>query len=210
MTEPNAISLCTDDRFSDALRRVRERASEGSLSLRQLLEVFGPKGHVLLIIFLLLPFLQPIPIPGVSTALGAAIALIGLFMMLDRPPWLPDRLARVTIQASILLRICSGLEALLARLESWVKPRGKHVFSHLWFKRLNGFALFALATFLSLPLPIPFSNFFPAVTLLIISLGLLEEDLRAVMVGYVMTIVTIAFFTALVVVPYLSIKAAQT
>lgn len=193
-------------RFTETLRVIRRRASESGLTLQQLLEIFGPQGHGFLTLFLVLPFLQPIPLPGISTVIGLAIALVGFFMLLDRPPWLPHRFAKVVVESNTLLRVCGVLERLMRRLETLIKPRAKDLFDRSWFRRVNGFLLCFHALLLALPLPIPFTNFFPALVLLLISLGTLEEDAAVVGVGYVAVVVNAVVFSSLVILPWLGIR----
>jgi hypothetical protein len=198
------------ERFSHLLHRIQEHANLGGLTLRQLLEVFGPKGHVFLTIFLVLPFLQPIPIPGLSTLLGLAIAWVGYFMMVGQAPWLPERLAKIHVQQFVLKNICSGLERWMKRIEPWIRPRESKAFSRILnrgtgretLRRVNGAILCFHALVLSLPLPIPFSNFFPAVVLFLVALGTLEEDAYVLIAGYCVVAVNAAFFAALIAIPF--------
>jgi len=48
-----------------------------------------------------------------------------------------------------------------------------------------------------IPLPIPTSNFFPAVTIVCLAAGLTEDDGIAVILGYALFLVTLAFFGAI-------------
>lgn len=194
--------------FSDTLHLIRARAhanGENGLTFRELVDIFGPKGHAFLTIFLVLPFLQPIPIPGLSTLIGLVIALVGVHMLLDRPPFIPQRFGTRSVDSQILFRICSGLERLMRRLERVVRPRGRDIFQRRWFRRLNGIVITIHAGFLSLPLPIPLSNFFPALVLLLVALGTLEEDFYVVVTSYFAVLVNMAFFVSLVLIPYLSV-----
>ncbi len=207
-------------RFSETLHAIREKANdtkvaskpEGrqgqNLTLNHLLELAGPKGHVFLIVFLILPFLQPIPLPGLSTLVGLSIAMLGIFMALERPPKLPDRLGKAGIDADIILRISGVLESIMTRLEKILRPRGRALFQMSWFRRVHGVLLVIHAALLSLPLPIPLSNFLPAFVVFLFALGVLEEDLLVLVVGYIAALVNAAFFIALVVLPYFGIKAS--
>ena len=176
------------------------------MSLRELLNAVGPKGHVFLTVFLVLPFLQPIPLPGVSTVFGITIAFVGGFMALGRAPWLPDRFGRVVVESSTLFRICSALEKIMSKLEWLVKPRGRAIFDQTWFRRTNGALLFVHGLIMAAPLPIPFSNFLPALVLFLVALGSLEEDVWMIVAGYFAVVVNAAFFAALVILPYYGIK----
>lgn len=199
----------SSESFSHTLNRLRSKAegTEASLSLKQVVEVFGPKGHALLILFLNLPFCQPIPIPGVSSALGFCMMIIAYFMILNRPPWIPERLARISIDKKFLVQIAARLEALMKRFEHVIRPRGRVYFQQRSTQITTGLLLCFHAFLLSLPLPIPFSNFFPAIALLLLSLGTLEEDGVVMALGYVAVIACTVFFAALVVLPYLTVKS---
>jgi hypothetical protein len=55
----------------------------------------------------------------------------------------------------------------------------------------------------SLPLPIPLSNAFPAVVILLMALGILEEDLGVIVVAYVGAVANLMFFAGLIALPAL-------
>jgi hypothetical protein len=194
-------------RFSETLLAIRARAAGGPVTLDELFELSGPQGHGFLTIFLILPFLQPIPFPGFSTVIGLILATIGVFVALDRPPWLPRRFAAYSVEPAVVLRLCAALEKLLARMERLIKPRVKTVFAHRWFRVLNGTCWVLNALALSLPLPIPFSNFVPAVVVLLFALGTMEEDFVVILLAWIGTIASAAFFAALVILPMLGWQA---
>jgi hypothetical protein len=214
MTSQSAPSRITtpkkQQKFSDLLHAIRDQAAERSLTIGDLLLVVGPKGHAFLTLFLVLPFLQPIPLPFVSTVFGVTIGIIGFFMAFGRKPWIPARIASRTIHSTALLKICSGLERLMLRLEHLIRPRGEHFLRFFAMQRTNGFLLGLHGLLLALPLPIPFSNFLPALVLFLIALGSLEEDLAVVALGYLAVIVNAAFFTILVLIPYFSLRIIQS
>jgi hypothetical protein len=191
-----------NERFSAILARIKAASEAGDLNLRELVALFGPRGHAFLTLFLVLPFLQPIPLPGFSTIMGLVMALAGLFMMLDRPPWVPQRYGGIKIEKQFLRRIERALESLLLRLERIVRPRGVYLFAKPWFRTLNGFLLCLHGVILSIPLPIPFSNFLPALVLFLIALGSLEEDAVVIVAGYTATVVNAVFFVLLVLAPF--------
>lgn len=191
-----------EERFSRVLTRIRTASESGDLTVRELIALFGPRGHAFLTLFLVLPFLQPIPIPGVSSVLGTVMALAGFFMLRGRPPWVPERVARVRIEKHFLLKVGGALESFLRRMERIVRPRGAYLFQRPWFRILNGTLLCIHGLLLALPLPIPFSNFLPAIVLFLIALGSLEEDAIVIVAGYTATIATALFFAALALAPF--------
>jgi hypothetical protein len=54
------------------------------------------------------------------------------------------------------------------------------------FTVLNGLAIVSSAFLLTLPLPIPFSNTIPAWAILLLALGMMEEDGAVIVAGYFM------------------------
>lgn len=183
------------------VRLVRERAGAQGLTFRELIEIVGPKGHVFLSLFLVLPFLQPIPLPGISTAFGLVIAFLGLSLALGQKPWIPERFAHRHLEGRLLLKICSGLEETTKKLERFIKPRHAWLFETTWIFRLNGVLLALHAVIMSLPLPIPFSNFLPALVIFLFALGNLEEDGWVIFAAYLAVIANAAFFATLVLIP---------
>lgn len=202
-TQGSTSTAKNGHRFSETLRSIEQRAESGPVTLGELLTVCGPQGHGFLAIFLVLPFLQPIPLPGLSSAIGVLLAILGVFVALRRPPWLPKRLAAVTVQPEAVLTICTKLEKLLAALEHVVKPRGQWLFARRWFRVSNGVVWIVHALVFSLPLPIPFSNSFPAIVILLMALGILEEDLGVIVLAYVGGVANVLFFGGLIVLPAL-------
>ena len=194
-------SASTGRRFTEALRSIEKRAADGPVTLGELFSICGPQGHGFLAIFLVLPFLQPLPLPGVSSAIGVVLAIIGVFVALRRPPWLPRRLSRVVVEPEVVLRICISLEKLLGGLEHVIRPRAQWLFVQRWFRLTNGAVWILHALVFSLPLPIPLTNAFPAVVILLMALGILEEDLGVIVVAYIAALANVLFFAGLIFLP---------
>jgi hypothetical protein len=60
--------------------------------------------------------------------------------------------------------------------------------------RLHALVMFIAAVALLLPLPIPFTNSFPAWTILLLAGGLLERDGVAIVLGYVVFLAGVLYF----------------
>ena len=58
---------------------------EGSLELGKLMDQFGDEGLLLVTALMVLVFLVPVSIPGVSTVFGGAILLVGISRISGRP-----------------------------------------------------------------------------------------------------------------------------
>ncbi len=201
--------------FSETILRIRREVQaleikNQNTSLKSLLEMSGPKGHAFLALILILPFLQPIPLPGLSTLVGLAIVVVSFFLCTDRPARLPTRLARVEISAHTLVSICITLEKFTSKMERWIRPRGKVFFSTRGFRAFNAALMCLNAGVMALPLPIPFTNFLPALTVFLLALGILEEDLLVIILGYVSALAGLAYFVLLVFIPLLGWHALKS
>jgi hypothetical protein len=173
-------------RLSDDLREILARAGGKALSLQRIVEILHGRGFDVLVIILVLPFCQPIPLPGLSTPFGLALMFFGFRIALRQRPWLPDWLLRRELSYDTLTRIVTMAVAVAKRLEKLIHPRLRFV-KHWWsFNVLNGLAIVSSAFILMLPLPIPFSNTLPAWSILLLALGMMEEDGAVIVFGYLM------------------------
>jgi hypothetical protein len=87
--------------LSVLLGRILEGAG-GPVSLSALMERTGGRGRFVLIILLCLPFTTPVPLPGVSSVIGIAIAWLVLLGAGRRPARLPVWLGRRTLSTESL------------------------------------------------------------------------------------------------------------
>jgi hypothetical protein len=173
-------------KLSDELSTILDRAGGKPLSLRQIVEILHGRGIDVVVIILVLPFCQPIPLPGLSTPFGLALMLVGLRIALRQRPWLPDWLLRREISYETLAKIIHGAVAVAKRLEKVIHPRLRFMKRWWSFNVVNGLAIASSSFLLMLPLPIPFSNTIPAWSILLLALGMMEEDGAVIALGYMM------------------------
>jgi hypothetical protein len=171
--------------LSDDLRRLLDHAGGRALALGEIVEVLRGRGMDVVVVILVLPFCQPIPLPGLSTPFGIALMIFGFRIALRQRPWLPRWVLRREIAHDTLAKLVKGALAVARRMERVVHPRFR--FFHRWpsFTVLNGLAIVSSAFILTLPLPIPFSNTIPAWSILLLALGMMEEDGVVIVAGYV-------------------------
>lgn len=147
------------------------------------------EGEALLIVCLIaiLPFMQPIPIPGLSSILGLIVLLQGLGLMFWSKPLLTKRMKEVVISKDkfdFIYKAAVKFSNFTSKISALKHPITNTRASHV----LCGFAIVMSAAFLSLPLPIPFSNLVPALSIFLICVGLLEEDLILLLIGFGITV----------------------
>ena len=168
-----------------------------TITLQALLEKGGREGMLLICALSTLPFLIPVSIPGVSTVFGAAIVLLAVALLLNRLPWLPQRVLHKQLDAHKLVPALKKGSNLVAKLDRWLKPRWAALTTPSGV-RLHCAAIVFGGILLMAPFgPIPFSNTAPAVAILFLTLGLMQRDGLFVLLGYVGLVVTVIYFSVL-------------
>ena len=182
------------------LADIIERLPPDALSLGELLDVFSDEGLLLLTTLLTLVFLIPVSIPGVSTVFGAAILLVGVSRLINRPLWLPQRVKHKALPAA---RLRPGLTAGLVwvrRMEKISRPHRLRLFVDGPGQGvINNLAFILAALLLMAPFGfVPFSNTLPALALLLYAIGFIQRDGGAILLGHLANIGTIVYFSVLI------------
>ena len=178
-----------------------ETESAPPLTLGLIIDTTGERAFGLLMAFLCLPFVQPIPLPGLSIPFGIAVMILGAQITLRKHrPWLPRRMLKLHLPKRISTKLIAFIAKIFRPLERIVRPR-------LLFMQNNaamavvGIALF-IDGFLLVFLPaFPGSNLIPGWMVLIKILGISEEDGAALILG---TLISLAVAAVAVVLLILS------
>jgi len=197
MIIPRSRPLPLPRKLSVELAELHARAGDRAISLREVIFVLRHRAYMLLIILLALPFIQPVPLPGLSTPLGLAIVLIALRLSLGQRPWLPKRIQRAKLPAGFFGKMMTLTERLLRFLESILRPRWPAVTGTGLLNQLHAIVILASALILLLPLPIPLSNLLPAWAIFLLACGLLGRDGLFIVLGYVAFAIGAAYFILL-------------
>jgi hypothetical protein len=171
-------------RTSEILRRLAEAGTGERLSLREMMEALGDRGFGLLIFILALPNAIPGPAIPFMSALFALplIVIAGQLALGWAEPMLPDFFLRRSVDRQAFCRFVERTRRPLERVERWIRPRAGRLTSATG-ERFLGVCIGLLGVVLSSPLPL--CNLPPAIAIMIIALGLLEEDAKACLVGLV-------------------------
>ena len=175
-----------DERTSAALRRVLSALPPGEvrvgLLVRQLRRrSFGG-------VFLLLAALGLLP--GISVLAGLAMLVPGAQLLTGyRAPLLPRALRQRTVERERLRHLGELAIPWLERVERYVRPRWPAL-TAAPLPSIVGLLTMGLG--LVMVLPLPFSNFPPAVAMLCLSLGLLERDGALVAAGLALAATALA------------------
>jgi hypothetical protein len=151
----------------------------------------------MLLVLLTLPFCTPIPMPGFSAPFGLVVAAIGFRLALGQKPWLPQRLLNAELPPRFIPRVLSATCRLARWLERVLRPRWQHVLQWRLVRQVMGTMILICGLLMILPLPIPFSNGLPAMAVLFLAAGTLEEDGYMAVAGGVVFVLTLAFFATI-------------
>lgn len=184
-------------KLSEEIGLLRSRSEDRPLTLREVIYVLRGRAYLLVVLLLALPFLTPLPLPGLSTPFGLAIALVALRLSLGQRPWLPKKLQRKQLPAGFFAKLFRVAERIIRFLEKFLRPRWPVVTGSPWLLQVHALVMLVSALALLLPLPIPFTNSFPAWTLLLLAGGLLERDGAAIVLGYVVFVAGVLYFVFL-------------
>jgi hypothetical protein len=190
----------TQKPLSQTLKDMATSITGDHVTTRELMARVGEQGLLLFCMFLTIPFLVPISIPGVSTVFGGVIILIAIGITLNRIPWLPRALMERPISAAGLREAMARGSKMMERLDRIVKPRVSRLTTGAVMNRVNGLVLLLGGVLLIFPLGlIPFSNTLPGWGILLLAAGMLQRDGIAIVLGYLLMVATIIYFGVLAI-----------
>lgn len=183
---------------SDFLHKVVRSRRSNRISIDELRVSLHERGFGILLIIFALPVSIPIPyIPGVTTFFALPLLFLSVQMLFGKEfPWLPKWIAKRSIKRSSLAFMIMKSSPLLKKIERLLKPRIP-IFSSHYGSRTIGF--FSVLFAISIALPLPFTNFIPALSIVIMALGLLSQDGITICLGILMGIVGIIFTAAVLI-----------
>ncbi len=185
--------------LSATFERTAAEIRDHTVTVRGLMALIGEQGLLIVCVFLSIPFLFPVSIPGTSTVFGLLIGLIGFGVMANRLPWLPARLLDHPLQAQHVMPVLTRGAQWARRFERLIRPRWLVLTHGPTVNRFNGMMLIVAAASLLLPLPmIPFSNTIPALGIALLALGMVERDGALILLGHVASVAGAAYVTAIV------------
>ena len=191
-------------------------AAEGSVpgqtvALRDLLAALGGQGLLVFCGLLAAPFLLPVTVPGISTALGVPMLLIACSVMVNRVPWLPERVLAHTLAGDTVRLVLRRVTGWALRFEHLVRPRWLALTGGARINFMNGGLLVVAVLALMAPLPfVPFANTIPAVAIVLLCFGMAERDGAVIALGWLATLVSAAYVGGLLVlVLYAGLHADQ-
>ena len=175
-------------RLSQDLRAILREANGRAMTVAELESILQGRGFAMFILLLSAPFIMPAP--GLSVPFGIALMLLGLRIAIGQKALLPAFLLRRRLTYKTLECVILPLTKIVERFEKRIRPRMHFLQEHPWAVNLIGVGIVSSAFLLSLPLPIPFSNGLPAVSIMLLAAGLMERDGLLVLWGYIMGVLS--------------------
>ena len=183
--------------LSQSLRQAVTVSTTGEApTLNRLLERTGGRGIYLVIILLCLPFITPVPLPGVSTVFGAIILVLSLRQALQLSPRLPKFIGERPLRFPDQDRILQASLRFLNFVERAVRPRGRAWLDNPVARFGNHLILCFLAVLLILPFPpfVFFTNSLPSYGIILIAASLMEGDAVLIWGGYLAVVLSVVYF----------------
>ena len=175
-------------RLSADLRALLHEADGRTVTVERIEEILKGRGVAMLILLLSAPFI--VPAPGLSTPFGVGICLLGLRIAIGGRSALPGFIRHKEVKFATLERVVNCVVRVVSKLEKRIRPRMRFMREHPRMVNLIGVGIISGGFVLSLPLPIPLSNLFPALSIMCLAAGLMERDGLLVLWGYVMGVLS--------------------
>lgn len=169
---------------SDVLQEVITNNKNTHISFLEIKTSIHERGFGLLLLFFALPLSIPLPIPpGITAIPGIPLVMFSIQMLRGMDsPWLPQWLGKKTIKKETLVFLLNKATPYLKKVEKLMHPRLSFASSKKG-EQIVGF--FCLMFSISIMIPLPLTNFIPAVGILLMSLGLLSKDGVPIILGMI-------------------------
>ena len=177
---------------TEFLQQVIRAKKTDRISIDELKTSLHERGFSILLIIFSLPVF--VSVPGMTAIFATPLFFLGLQMMLGfDSPWLPKWVSARSIKRSLFCLMITKSSPLLKKIERFLHPRWLIFSSHLGSKIIGMFvAIFAV----SIAIPLPFTNLFPAFAIVIMALGFLSKDGLTIILGLLVGICGVAFTVA--------------
>ncbi len=178
---------------------VKKRSQE--VTLYEISAQLGHDSYYLLSFFFTIPFMQPIPLVGISTAIGVLLAFFSLLIIAGKKLYIPNCCKCWKVTSKNLLKWTNYFLLFCKKGEKWLYPRGAFFQKNFFVRKINGLFILLLSLLLALPIPFPFTNTLPALSIAVISIGALREDSVAVSLGWALGGCTFVYIGSSVLIP---------
>jgi hypothetical protein len=159
---------------------------DGDKTLDGLITLFGRGSFALLFVILLGVPALPLPTGGATHVFEAIAVLLALQLVAGRQEiWLPQRWRRLQLAGPRQQKFLNGLMKLIRWLERFSRPRLTFLFEHRLTDVVFGLLVIALSVAAFVAPPFSGLDTLPSLGVVLLSLGVLLEDILVVALGIV-------------------------
>ncbi|NTS31667.1 exopolysaccharide biosynthesis protein [Phyllobacterium sp. BT25] len=190
--KPHKPDLHAADNDPRSLSQVFEdlaRSATEPVSFAELEDAFTDRSFAALLTFFAILNLLPLP-PGTGVITGIPLVLLSVQMVMGRESvWLPSFMRDKTISPERFRLVSDKVVPWLQWLERFIRPRN-------WpFGRRQGdrwLGVFTTILGMSVVIPMPLSNWLPALATVIIGIALCERDGRLMVAGLALGLISMS------------------
>ena len=180
--------MSRNTKTSDLLEDFVTKGNEDIISLFDIRDALHHRGFAILMLLIALPLSIPLPVPpGFTTVWSLPILLFSFQMLYGRQyPWLPNWIGKKTFKRKSLASIIEKSARFLRKMESITKQR-LNIFTNTFGEKIYSFMSLILS--ISIAIPLPLTNFVPALGIVLMSIGMINKDgvifISGILVGIV-------------------------
>ena len=175
---------------SELLKKLADNHNRKKISLGEIKAGLHERGFGVLFIVFSLPLLVPLPIPtGLGTALSVPIFFFAWQLIINvDSPWLPKWVLEKELNIKTFRKIVEKTQGILKFVEKFLKERLPAVSDSRRFEIFIG--IFIMLLNIPIAVPFPLSNTLPAVSIIVISFGMIEKDGLMILIGKLIGIIS--------------------
>jgi hypothetical protein len=179
------------DKVSEQLERWLR--TEGDKTLGSLIDLFEEKSFAILFVLLLGVPALPLPTGGVTHVFEIIAVLLALQLVAGREQiWLPQRWCKLELAGEKQRRFIAALMRMIRRLERYSRPHLRLLFDHRLSNIVFGLLVIGGSAGAFLAPPFTGLDTLPALGVVMLSLGVLLEDVIVVGVALVIGVAGVA------------------
>ena len=167
-----------------SVQLARWLAGDGEKTLGSLIELFEQKSFAIVFVLLLGVPALPLPTGGATHVFEIIAMLLALELLVGRAQiWLPERWRGLELAGGRRQRLIAALMKLIGRLERVSRPRLRFLFDHRLSRIVFGLLVLAGSVGAFLAPPFTGLDTLPSLAVVLLSLGVLLEDILIVLLA---------------------------
>ena len=171
-----------DKKLSAQLASISKDSKDKTLKV--LINAFADKSFAMLFLFLMASPALPLPTGGVTHIFEIIVMLLSIEIIIGRKSiWLPKKWLVLKLPNKFWTRTIPTLIRLINKLEKITRPRMSGLVINSWFIRIVGVFVFMFSLFAFLAPPFSGLDTLPSLGVVLLSLGIIFEDLLILVIA---------------------------